>query len=270
MLDVRLDLFELRADDDKVSLIAPYHIDGVAMAVDSAKAADALDLSLLERENMAVAVGTIGEIILISARDHALQPNVVHEKDLERAAGDFEESRVLIAASLDVARAKRGFAKGRDPRHAAGSNPDVYEPLNFQALVARGYVKRFTTSNAKAEQAFAGTPVARAGATDSLDKPFINLWIGELDAPVVGRNPSRRRGLCAPRLRPRRPTRADRDLDGSPGIHGRRFRRQRHPDAAFAGPGRGAGRNPRFRLAKAVRRDGFACGRKSAFSPSRP
>ena len=145
-LNARLDLFELRADDDinddlrngvwrgsvvgaspgdvmlhvpydrrieqsndRVSLFGPYHVDGMAMIVDPGKADSALDLSLFQREKAAVAVGTIGDMILISLHDHALQPNVVHERDLERAAGDFERGEV--AAFYGEASAAEAFAR---------------------------------------------------------------------------------------------------------------------------------------------------------------
>jgi ABC-type amino acid transport substrate-binding protein len=148
-LGVRLDLFELRADDnidddlrngvwkgsvvgaapgdvmlhvpydpgiekanDRVALFAPYHVDGLAMVVDPAKAAPALDLSLFATEKVAVAVGTLGDMILISIDDHALQPHVVHEKDLERAAGVFERGEV--PAFYGEASAAQAFARRGD------------------------------------------------------------------------------------------------------------------------------------------------------------
>ena len=145
-LGAHLDLFELRADDDinddlrngvwrgsvfgaapgdvmlhvpydkrieegndRVALLAPYHVDGMAMVVDPAKAERAADLSLLKSEKAAVAVGTIGDMILISVQDHALQPNVVHERTLEKAAGDFERGEV--AAFYGEASAAQAFAR---------------------------------------------------------------------------------------------------------------------------------------------------------------
>jgi ABC-type amino acid transport substrate-binding protein len=145
-LHARLDLFELRADDDinddlrngvwkgsvvgaapgdvmlhvpydkriektndRVALFAPYHVDGMAMVVDPSKAAAAEDLSLLKTDKAAVAVGTIGDMILISVQDHALQPNVVHERNLEQAAADFE--RGDVAAFYGEASAAQAFAR---------------------------------------------------------------------------------------------------------------------------------------------------------------
>ena len=145
-LDLRLDLFELRADDDvnddlrngvwrgtvlgeapgdvmlhvpydkrieeangKVALLAPYHVDGLAMVVDPAKQKAAEDLSLLKSEKAAVAYGTLGDMILISVQDHALTPNVVHERTLEKAAEDFESGKV--AAFYGESSAAQSFAR---------------------------------------------------------------------------------------------------------------------------------------------------------------
>ncbi len=145
-LNARLDLFELRADDDinddlrngvwrgsvvgaapgdvmlhvpydhrieqkndRVALFSPYHVDGMAMVVDPGKASAALDLSLFLTDKAAVGVGTMGDFILISIRDHALQPNIVHERSLEGAAADFERGEV--AAFYGEASAAEAFAR---------------------------------------------------------------------------------------------------------------------------------------------------------------
>ena len=42
----------------------------------------------------------------------------------------------LLVAGLAVARAKLGFAQGRDPSRAAKIRPDVFEPMNWAGLVA--------------------------------------------------------------------------------------------------------------------------------------
>ena len=126
-LGVRLDIFELRADDDinddlrngvwrgtivgtapgdvmlhvpfdrriekandRVALMGAYHVDGLAMAVDPAKAESALDLSLFHKEKVAVAHGTIADMAMMSAQDHALVNNVRHEATLEGAGAAFE------------------------------------------------------------------------------------------------------------------------------------------------------------------------------------
>lgn len=130
-LDVKLDVFDLRADDnlnddlrngvwrgtvvgaapgdvmmhvpfdrkieaenDRVALFAPYQVEGLAMAVDPAKASAAPDLSLFLQDKVAVDVGTLADIVLISAHDHRLIPNVVHTRGMPRAAEAFERGEV--------------------------------------------------------------------------------------------------------------------------------------------------------------------------------
>ena len=99
-------------------------------------------------------------------------------------------NETLLASGLKVAREKLGFAQGRDPTRVARIRPDAYSPMTFAGLVAKGYLKRYRVSNAASEAAFEGTegegldPEARARPDDA----FIDLYVGELDAPMVGRN----------------------------------------------------------------------------------
>ena len=108
MLHVPFDRL-LEKQNDKVSLFGPYHVDGMAMIVDPTKAAAALDLSLFEREKVAVAVGTIGDMLMITTHDYSFRNNVVHERDLERAAGDFENG--ATPAFYGEASASEAFAR---------------------------------------------------------------------------------------------------------------------------------------------------------------
>ena len=96
----------------------------------------------------------------------------------------------LLAAGLEVARAKLGFAEGRDPSRAARVRADVFEKLDWRGLVERGYVKHYRVSNAESEIPFVGTVAAGLDpeVRSNPDGVFIDLWIGELDAPSVGRN----------------------------------------------------------------------------------
>lgn len=148
-MDVKLDLFELRADDnlnddlrngvwrgtvvgaapgdvmmhvpydkrieaenDRVVLFAPYQVEGLAMAVDPAKAGAAPDLSLFLGDKVAVDVGTLADIVLISAHDHRLIPNVVHVRGVPRAADAFERGEV--AAFYGEASAVEALARHGD------------------------------------------------------------------------------------------------------------------------------------------------------------
>ena len=80
--------------NDKVKLTAPYQMEGYAMAVDPAKAGDAQDFSLFEHEKVAVDLGTLADLILLSARDHKLINNVVHVRGEEKAAQAYEKGEV--------------------------------------------------------------------------------------------------------------------------------------------------------------------------------
>jgi ABC-type amino acid transport substrate-binding protein len=84
----------IEAANDRIALAAPYHEDALAMAIDPAKAEAAMDFSLFETEKVAVDVGTLADMILVSARDHKLIANVVHFRGTERAAGAFERGEV--------------------------------------------------------------------------------------------------------------------------------------------------------------------------------
>ncbi len=158
-LKVRLNLFELRADDDvgddlrngvwkgtvlgdapgdvmlhvpydkrieerndRVALFAPYHVDGLAMFVDPPKAEAGQDLTLLRTDKVAVAVGTIGDYVLISAHDHAYLPQVVHERTLDAAAEHFE--RGDVAAFYGEESAGQSFARS-GPRRYAVVHPET-------------------------------------------------------------------------------------------------------------------------------------------------
>ncbi|MFM9902064.1 MAG: 4Fe-4S binding protein [Polaromonas sp.] len=96
----------------------------------------------------------------------------------------------LLAASLKVARAKLGYANGRDPELVARIKPDVYAPMDWDALVSAGLITPKTFSNRDVEAAFKGTagqgqdPAALQQPNDS----FIDLYAGYLTVPAVGRN----------------------------------------------------------------------------------
>jgi NosR/NirI family transcriptional regulator, nitrous oxide reductase regulator len=96
----------------------------------------------------------------------------------------------LLAASLKVARAKMGYAKGRDPELVARIRPDGYALMDWNALVDAGLISSKTFGNREVEQAFAGT-VGAGQDREGLQAPgdaFIGLHAAYLSVPVVGRN----------------------------------------------------------------------------------
>jgi transcriptional regulator of nitric oxide reductase len=96
----------------------------------------------------------------------------------------------LLAASLKVARAKMGYAEGRDPDLVAHVRPDVFAPMDWDALVKAGLVTRKTFRNRDIEAAFKGTAVEGldAEAARAPDDGFVEVHMAYLSVPAVGRN----------------------------------------------------------------------------------
>ena len=92
----------------------------------------------------------------------------------------------ILAASLAVARRKLGFG-ATNVGLKVEAKPGRYEPLTFEQLVARGWVKRFTVTNADADAVFAGTSVS-----DRSDGPaeaaLTDLTLAYLNVPSIGLN----------------------------------------------------------------------------------
>jgi ABC-type amino acid transport substrate-binding protein len=85
----------IEADNDKVKLTASYQVESLAMAAPPDKAEAAKDFSLFEHEKVAVDLGTLSDVILLSARDHKLVENVVHVRGEDKAAQAFDKGDVV-------------------------------------------------------------------------------------------------------------------------------------------------------------------------------
>lgn len=96
----------------------------------------------------------------------------------------------LLSAALKVARAKMGYAKGRDPDLVARIKPELFAPMDWDALVKAGLITKRSFSNRDIERAFAGTigQGLDAQATQAPDERFIDLYVAYLTVPSVGRN----------------------------------------------------------------------------------
>ncbi|MGH1589324.1 4Fe-4S binding protein [Methylobacterium phyllosphaerae] len=92
----------------------------------------------------------------------------------------------ILTAALAVARRKLGFGAANVGLRVE-AKPDLYEPLSLADLLARGWVKRLTVTNAAAAAAFKGT-----GVEDPADGPpeavLTDLYVACLDVPSIGRN----------------------------------------------------------------------------------
>ena len=84
----------IEAKNDLVKLTGPYHNDRLVLIVASKKAAEASDFALFEKEKIGVVVGSLADLILMSARDRKLIRNVVHFRNSEGAAQAFERGEV--------------------------------------------------------------------------------------------------------------------------------------------------------------------------------
>lgn len=96
----------------------------------------------------------------------------------------------LLSASLKVARAKMGYAQGRDPDLIARIKPDLFKAMNWASLLKDELVTRKVFSNQEVEAAFAGTAVEGVDA-EVLAAPgadFEEMVVAYLHVPSVGRN----------------------------------------------------------------------------------
>jgi NosR/NirI family transcriptional regulator, nitrous oxide reductase regulator len=96
----------------------------------------------------------------------------------------------VLSAALKVARAKLGFAQGRDPGRIGHIRRDRFEPMSLAALLDAGLVRHVRVSNADVERLFAGSAGAGLDA-QALAAPgdaFVDVWVAWASVPAVGRN----------------------------------------------------------------------------------
>ena len=96
----------------------------------------------------------------------------------------------LLSASLKVARAKLGYAKGRDPDLIARIKPDIYSAMDWNGLMRAGLINKKTFTNRQLEEVFAGTVVAGLDplVSQAPDATFVEMHVAHLEVPSVGRN----------------------------------------------------------------------------------
>ncbi|KGF78394.1 regulatory protein [Massilia sp. JS1662] len=101
----------------------------------------------------------------------------------------------VLSAALKVARARLGFAQGRDPGRIGRIRTDAVAPMSLQEMLDAGLVRHVRVRQGDVERLFAGSSGAGldAQALVQPDDVFIDLWIAWASVPAVGRN------LLAPR-----------------------------------------------------------------------
>jgi NosR/NirI family transcriptional regulator, nitrous oxide reductase regulator len=92
----------------------------------------------------------------------------------------------ILASALAVARSKLGFGAGTVGLRVE-ARPDLYEAIALPDLLARGWVRRLTVTNAAAAAAFNGTGVGDRGEGPP-DTVLTDLYVACLDVPSIGRN----------------------------------------------------------------------------------
>ncbi|ACA18000.1 FMN-binding domain protein [Methylobacterium sp. 4-46] len=92
----------------------------------------------------------------------------------------------LLAASLAVARAKLGFGAGQSAALRVEARPGPVESLTWDALLARGFVRRFAPTHRAVEAAFAGSGF-EGPAPAAPDAPFAEIYLAYLNLPTIGR-----------------------------------------------------------------------------------
>jgi NosR/NirI family nitrous oxide reductase transcriptional regulator len=96
----------------------------------------------------------------------------------------------VLSAALQVARAKLGFAAGRDPSRIGRIRADVFAPMDVRALQAAGLLAHLRVLNRDVEALFAGSAGAGldAQALAQPDAVFIDLHLAWASVPSAGRN----------------------------------------------------------------------------------
>ncbi|MFZ7090800.1 4Fe-4S binding protein [Primorskyibacter sp. 2E233] len=92
----------------------------------------------------------------------------------------------ILAAALHVAREKMGGIAAGPP---AFPNPEVDEPLEWQALLDQGLITNYQVSNAEEQALFAGTTWEDDDpeAQENPDEPYLDLWVADLGPRSIAR-----------------------------------------------------------------------------------
>ena len=96
----------------------------------------------------------------------------------------------MLAAALQVARAKLGYAPGVDPSRVVRPREDLFTAYDLKQLEERGFVRHYRVTNREVEAAFAGSDGAGLDpeAKRDPDGIFIDLTVAYINAPSIGRN----------------------------------------------------------------------------------
>lgn len=134
--------------------------------------------------------------IRIGGKDGKSGAQEVHLDGVAKATASVRIiNQSVLSSALKVARARLGFAAGRDPALSARLRTDVDETLSLDRMVAQGLVQQLRVTNRQVEAMFRDTPGAGldAEALRDPDAVFMDLRLAYVSLPAVGRS------LLAPR-----------------------------------------------------------------------
>lgn len=99
-------------------------------------------------------------------------------------------NQTVVSTALQVARAKLGFAHGRDPNEVARVRQDLFEKKSWEDLIDEGLVVHRRMSNRDVQELFTGTPLEDGDevALAHPDEPFIDLYVALVSVPTIGRS----------------------------------------------------------------------------------
>ena len=95
-------------------------------------------------------------------------------------------NETVLAAALKVAREQ---LEGVAPRASTKPRTDIFEPMNFEDLIAAGLISRLIVKNREIEEAFAGSLWAAddAEAKQNPDDLYLDLYVADLGIPTVAK-----------------------------------------------------------------------------------
>lgn len=134
--------------------------------------------------------------IRIGGKDGSSAAREVHLDGVAKATASVRIiNQSVLSSALKVARARLGFAAGRDPALSARLRMDLDETLSLDRMVVQGLVQQLRVTNRQLEAMFRDTPGAGldAEALRDPDAVFVDLRLAYVSLPAVGRS------LLAPR-----------------------------------------------------------------------
>jgi transcriptional regulator of nitric oxide reductase len=134
---------------------------------------------------------SLGQSIAIDGRRATADGRQVHLDGVSKATASVRIiNQSILSAALKVARAKLGFAQGRDPGQLAQVRSDVFTPMPLRELQDAGLLKHVRVLNRDVERLFADTD--GAGLDSEVlahpDGVFVDLYVAWASVPTAGRN----------------------------------------------------------------------------------